>query len=292
MKSYVFLSVVTVTIALEAISTVHAATWDMKRLHESAASMCAVPAISESEEIALGREIAGRVLGAAPLIGDDAVQNYVNAVGRWVASQSERADLAWHFGVIDAIEFNAYAAPGGYVFITRALYDALDDEAQFAGVLGHAIASIVRRHHVTLLQKHGRLSAMTSAMNEVMALRQNPLLRYANSSMPEMLARGLDQAAVLEADHMAVVLAARAGYSPEAFLEVLQKLHARRGGGSSLADVLFSSHPLPRERVKKLYETMTASDQTLPGGQRPKLRRSVDTSNVTQPNAERHTPEP
>jgi len=290
MKSSIFLLIAAVTITLEAISPVHAGAWDLNRQRAIAASTPAASGISESEEIVLGREIAGRVLGAAPLIGDDALQNYVNAVGRWVASQSERADLPWHFGVIDAIEFNAYAAPGGYVFITRALYDALDDEAQLAGVLGHAIASIVRRHHLTILQKNAWLSATTKAANEVTVLGQISARGPMSSLAAEVFARGLDKAAVLEADHMAVVLAARAGYSPDAFLEVLQRLHARRGSSSD-ADPLFSTHPLPQERLKTLYETMTASDQALPGGQRPKLRRSGNASNVIQPNAGRHAPE-
>ena len=68
---------------------------------------------SKAEEIALGRGITGSLLGAAPLVKDEALQKYVNQVGRWVANQSERADLPWKFGVIDSADLNAFAAPGG-----------------------------------------------------------------------------------------------------------------------------------------------------------------------------------
>ena len=68
---------------------------------------------SQAEEIAVGREIAGNLLGAAPLVKDEALQKYVNSVGRWVATQSERPDLPWHFGVIESDDLNAFAMPGG-----------------------------------------------------------------------------------------------------------------------------------------------------------------------------------
>jgi predicted Zn-dependent protease len=67
---------------------------------------------SQNDEIAIGRQISGNLLGAAPLVNDVELQRYVNRVGRWVANQSERADLPWHFGVIESSDVNAFAAPG------------------------------------------------------------------------------------------------------------------------------------------------------------------------------------
>ena len=108
---------------------------------------------SKAEEIALGREITGSLLGAAPLVKDEALQKYVNQVGRWVANQSERADLPWKFGVIDSADLNAFAAPGGYVLLTKGLYLKMQSEAQLAGVLGHEIAHVVKKHQLKVLQK-------------------------------------------------------------------------------------------------------------------------------------------
>jgi Zn-dependent protease with chaperone function len=78
--------------------------------------------MSEAEEARIGQQIAGNLLGAAPLVRDDGLQRYVNQVGRWVALQSERPDLNWHFGVIESEDLNAFAAPGGYIFLTKGLY--------------------------------------------------------------------------------------------------------------------------------------------------------------------------
>src|SRR5687768_7724413 len=90
----------------------------------------ATTGVNEQDEIAVGRELAGRVLGAAPMVADAELQAYVNRVGRWVALQSERPDLPWRFGVIDSPSVNAFAAPGGYILITRGLYEILDNESQ------------------------------------------------------------------------------------------------------------------------------------------------------------------
>src|SRR5512142_2756101 len=107
----------------------------------------------ESEEIAIGRQIAGDLLGAAPLVKDARLQKYVNQVGEWVASQSERPDLPWHFGVIESEDVNAFAAPGGYIFVTKGLYRLLQNEADLAGVLGHEIGHVVKQHHLKILQQ-------------------------------------------------------------------------------------------------------------------------------------------
>ena len=87
------------------------------------------------EETRIGRQIAGNLLGAVPLVRDDKLQNYVNLVGNWVALQSGRKDITWRFGVLDTDDINAFAAPGGYVFLTKGLYRRLNNEAELAGVL-------------------------------------------------------------------------------------------------------------------------------------------------------------
>ena len=85
----------------------------------------ALAGFSQEEEVAIGRQAAGNILGAAPLVEDAKLQQYVNRVGRWIASQSERPDLDWHFGVIESNDINAFAAPGGYIFVTKGLYRVL-----------------------------------------------------------------------------------------------------------------------------------------------------------------------
>ena len=101
-----------------------------------------------AEEIAAGRQVAASLLAVVPTLNDPQLQRYVNQLGRWLASHSERPDLPWHFAVIDSPDLNAFAIPGGYILITRGLYQSLSDPAELAGVLSHEIAHVVARHHL------------------------------------------------------------------------------------------------------------------------------------------------
>lgn len=257
-------------LALAAVSPAEAQNIDLNRIFSIGRdAVTAVSGVSEQEELAMGREIAGRMLGAAPLVDDAETQAYVNRVGRWVAAQSERPDLPWRFAVIDTASINAFAAPGGYVLLTRGLYEILDNEAQLAGVLSHEIAHIVRRHHVTVLQKSAALSAGAQ-----LAQRDNrsALVNNMIGTGAEVFARGLDKGAEHEADAIGVVLAARAGYNPFGLIDVLQKLAARGAEDGSLA-LLFKTHPAPGDRLDELGMVLTPHLARLPAGREFDIRR-------------------
>lgn len=207
---------------------------------------------SVEEEIALGRNITGSLLGAAPLVKDDALQLYMNKVGRWVASQSERSDLPWKFGVIDSADLNAFAAPGGYVLITKGLYAKLQNEAQLASVLGHEIAHVVKKHQLKVLQKQQVVNAGSDWLKSKLG-KKNKLADKAIVTGAEISARGLDKDAEFEADRMGLVLAARAGYDAFSLAEVLQTLSQTNKSDGSVA-LLFKTHPAPDERLVKLSD--------------------------------------
>lgn len=208
---------------------------------------------STAEEIALGREITGSILGAAPLVKDDKLQQYVNKVGRWVASQSERADLPWKFGVIESSDLNAFAAPGGYVLITKGLYQQLNNEAQLAGILGHEIAHIVQKHQLKVLQKQQLVNIGADLITDKLS-KGNKLAQKAIGSGAEISARSLDKEAEYEADRMGVVLAVRAGYDAFGLPEVLQQIGQTNKTDNSVA-LLFKTHPHPDERLTKLGDS-------------------------------------
>ena len=202
---------------------------------------------SKDEEIAIGREITGNLLGAAPLVKDEALQKYVNSVGRWVASQSERPDLPWHFGVIDSEDLNAFSAPGGYVVITKGMYRKFTNEAQLAGVLGHEIGHVVKKHQLKILQKQQLLNAGASLLSDKLG-KDNKLVSKAIGSGAEISARSLDKSAEFEADRLGMSYATRAGYDPYGLTDVLQTLSQTNKSDSSVA-LLFKTHPLPEDRL-------------------------------------------
>ena len=208
---------------------------------------------SQAEEVALGREITGSILGAAPLVKDEALQKYVNHVGRWVASQSERADLPWKFGVIESADLNAFAAPGGYVLITKGLYQKLQNEAQLAGVLGHEIAHIVKKHQLKVLQKQQLLNAGAGWITDQFG-KKDKIAKKLIGNGAEISARSLDKDAEFEADRMGIVLASRAGYDAFGLVEVLQTIGQTNKSDNSVA-LLYKTHPAPDERLAKLGDS-------------------------------------
>lgn len=208
---------------------------------------------SQEEEVAIGKQIAGNLLGASPLVKDKRLQKYINNVGRWVASQSERPDLPWHFGVIETKDINAFAAPGGYIFVTRGLYQQLNSEAALAGVLAHEIGHVIRQHHLKILQQSSLVALGGEALSRQVG--NNEKVQQVIGSGAEVVARSLDKNAEFEADSIAVVLSARAGYDPFSFPGVLQGIgHIARDDNS--VELLFKTHPHPDERLDKLNVAM------------------------------------
>ncbi len=207
----------------------------------------------ESEEIAIGRQIAGNLLGASPLVKDAKLQKYVSQVGTWVASQSERPDLPWHFGVIQSDDVNAFAAPGGYIFVTLGLHRLLQNEADLAGVLGHEVGHVIRRHHLKILQQSKLVDAGSKALSKQVG--GSDKVQQLIGSGAEIVARGLDKDAEFEADRIGVVLATRAGYDAYGLPGVLQQIgHFAKDEGS--VALLFKTHPHPEDRLAKLDNAM------------------------------------
>lgn len=213
--------------------------------------------VTEPQEIELGGGIASSLLGAAPLLDNPAVQRYVNRVGRWIALQSERPDLPWHFGVLDDADINAFAAPGGYVFITKGLLARMNSEAELAGVLAHEISHVLRKHQLQALKKGARRELMADLADDAIKSRGgDERLSKLVSAGTELYARGLDKEDEFESDRMGVVLAARAGYDPYGLPAVLQTLQSINPADSNLA-LMFKTHPGFDRRLELLGPLMS-----------------------------------
>lgn len=204
--------------------------------------------IDEKQEVEIGRDIASTLLGAAPLVQNEAMQRYVNQVGRWLALQSERPDLPWQFGVLDAPQVNAFAAPGGFVFITRGLLERMRNEAELAGVLAHEIVHVLRKHHLKAIQKNAQANLAADALSAAMRDSNSAMRQKLVGFGTEMFARGLDKSDELEADRLGIIIAARAGYDAYGLPSVLQMLQAMNPEDSGLA-LMFKTHPAPAERL-------------------------------------------
>ncbi len=233
---------------------------DVKEVLSSSSNVLKEYSVEEETEI--GKNISGRLLGASQLVPDHQLQLYVNKVGRTVAAQSERKDLTWHFGVIQSPDVNAFAAPGGYVFVTKGLYQTLNSEAELAGVLAHEIAHVTKGHHLALLKKSSMINLGKLAAEKKIGDSNNKIIDGLVGNGAEIMARSLDKNSELEADTMGVVLAARAGYDPYALPIVLQQIGHSSASNASSTSLLFTTHPHPNERLDNLMKKMG----TLSGG--------------------------
>jgi predicted Zn-dependent protease len=200
------------------------------------------------------------------LWNDAAAQQRVNLVGRWVAMQTSRPDLPWAFGVIDTPEVNAFAAPGGYVMVTRGLYQLLSSDGEVAAVLAHEISHCVQRDHYNVIHKQ---EMATMGKDQVLSKanigNENPAVAFAKSHVEKhgatvMLAT-LDREAEYRSDKAAEIYVARAGMNPMALYSVLQKMTALGNQSAGLAQ-LYKTHPALDSRLDRIdkrdYEGLKA----------------------------------
>ncbi|MGB8635623.1 MAG: M48 family metalloprotease [Rhodanobacteraceae bacterium] len=223
------------------------------------------------EELALGPLIAGRVLGARPLWDNAGAQHRVNVIGRWLASQTSRPELPWTFGVIDSPEYNAFAAPGGYILVTRGLYQLVGNDQELAGVLAHEITHVVQRDHYEVIRKQQTMSGakelISSRVHTGGGLAGSLARDYVEKNGASILLTSLDRDAEYRADEFAEVYLARSGMNPLALYAILQKMLAMGSASGGLAE-LYKTHPSLDDRLDQI-------DQRAYGTLQPYLRRSV-----------------
>jgi len=214
--------------------------------------------ITEPEEIAMGRNIAAGLLGAAPVTRNAAQARYVNNVGRWLALHSGRPDLPWKFGILETSSVNAFATPGGNVFVTRGLLAQVKSESELAGILAHEIAHVALKHHLNDIRKQ----ASKGLVLDLASLRGGGLTGEAARAVArvglEGFARGLSRDDELEADRLGVVIAARSGYEPYGLPAVLQVLSALPQDTSGMG-LFLATHPSPADRLAALAVAMPPS---------------------------------
>ncbi|HYD80631.1 MAG TPA: M48 family metalloprotease [Paucimonas sp.] len=223
----------------------------------------AVKEPTEEEEIQIGQEFAATLVGAKPLDGDARLQRYVNTLGRWLALQTERPDLPWTFGVLDDPGFNAFATPGGHIFVTRGLINRMRSEAELAGVLAHEIGHVLKKHHLSAVKKNAWANILSEVGGKAIKMDDPRVKSYLVNFGRKLYASGLDQADEFEADRVGVVIAARAGFDAYGLPSVLQMLQAQ-SGQDGLFSLMFKTHPSPERRIEVLDGLMGGKFDKLP----------------------------
>lgn len=229
------------------------------------ASACGV---SEEREIALGRTNAEEIAAKYPLVTDSVVGAYVQALGMRLARGTSRPSLPWRFTVVDSKDVNAFALPGGFVYVNRGLIEHTRHMDELAGVLGHEIGHIVRRHSVQQLKRSGGTRVGIALFCGLTSFCDSQTARIAiDLGGAAWLARH-SRSAEAEADSEAVANTVRAGVSPEGIPTMFETMLSMRSSDPGLVQTFFGSHPVEEDRIATTRRLVESVD--------PSIRRSLE----------------
>ena len=234
--------------------------------------------MSEAQEIQLGREMDVQVRQEMGVYDDPELQRYVERIGMQLAKASERPNLPWHFAVVDEPAINAFALPGGYIYLTRGILPFLDNEAQLAGVLGHEIGHVTARHSAQQYTQ-ATSAGLGVALLSIFVPEARPFQGLTETALGVLfLKHGRDDER--QADQLGVKYTASTGWNPAGVAGMLRTLArldeasgSRRGVPTWLA-----THPAPGERVEEIQEFIAESPKIAATGEvdRTEFLRRID----------------
>lgn len=211
--------------------------------------------ISEGKEQALGDTIAQELNPALPLIHAPELVRYVNGVGQLLAQTSKRPDLPYRFYIINAPEVNAFALPGGHIYVTRGLIHQTGDLSELAGVLAHEIGHVAARHGVQKLERHLRTGSVVSTLYNLFLGGHPSILQHRSLQLGGRLwYLSHSREDELEADRLAVGYLRKSGVDPQGMITMLNGLLEEDRAVPETNSEWFSTHPLTQNRIDHLVE--------------------------------------
>jgi predicted Zn-dependent protease len=213
--------------------------------------------MSEAQEIAMGQQSDPEIRKEMGVVSDPRLQQYVDGIARRLAASTERPGLPWTFTVVDASAVNAFALPGGYIYLTRGILAHLNSEAELAGVLGHEIAHVTARHSAAQYSKQ-TAGSLGLLLGQIFVPELQPFGQVAEAGLGVLFLKfGRDDE--LQADDLGAGYATTQGWDPRGVANMLETL-GRLSEGSDRKGVpnWLSTHPMPADRVARLEERVVA----------------------------------
>lgn len=213
--------------------------------------------ISPQREVAMGQSFQSEVEKKYTPYGDQRLQEYVSEIGRKVAKNAGWQFPSYSFTVVKKEALNAFALPGGPIYITTGLLSKLENEAQLAGVLAHEVGHISARHHSTAMSRQFGFSTAANIAFTVTAQGESGInssqVRKAFGLFMNVIDSGFSRSSELQADRLGLVYMVEAGYPPEGLIGVFEIL-GKEGGGVGGLGQLFRSHPTENSRIDQVRE--------------------------------------
>lgn len=209
--------------------------------------------MSAAEEQQLGAAVSEKVRARYGVVQDANVHRYVALVGTALTQISDKPNFPWSFIVLDTDAVNAFAAPGGYVHITRGALALIQDEAELAGVLGHEIIHVTEQHTIRAIQKN---KSIQLGANETLSGNVALFNSLVDNVYLSILENGFGRTEENESDEKGVILANKIGYAPQGLAGFLTRLQERNKDATEKRG-LFASHPEMKERLDRLAKQIT-----------------------------------
>jgi predicted Zn-dependent protease len=229
-------------------------------------SLAACGGISQQQEVELGAQQAQQVNAQLPMLQDATINAYVNSLGNALARTTSRADLAWHFAVVNTDVINAFALPGGYIYVNRGVLEQASNESELASVLAHEIEHVVRRHSVKQMEEVNNANIGVALACTLTNVCNNQVAAAAIQVGGSAYFAKNSRADEVQADDGGFETLMRAGINPRGMLTFFQKLLAeeqRSGGGN--ASSWFSDHPGTEDRISDIQRLLNANANKLSG---------------------------
>jgi beta-barrel assembly-enhancing protease len=220
--------------------------------------------VSQQQEVQLGQQESAQIQQQLPLVQDPLINQYVTSLGNQIASKTSRADLQWQFYVVNTDVVNAFALPGGIVYVNRGVLERADKMDELAGVMGHEIEHVVRRHSVKQMeQMQGANVGVALACSLTNVCNNQAAAAAINVGGTAIFAK-FSREDEVQADEGGFHNVMNAGISPEGMLSFFQKLLAeeQQGGSSSAANSWFSDHPGTQDRIQDIQNMLSQVPQS------------------------------
>ncbi|HXT18635.1 MAG TPA: M48 family metallopeptidase [Gemmatimonadaceae bacterium] len=206
-------------------------------------------AISQQQEVQIGAEQAQQVNSQLPIVQDPAVNRYLNTLGDSIAHVTSRADLDWHFYMVNTNDFNAFALPGGYIYVNRGVAERSDTMDQFASVIAHEIGHVVLRHSVKQMEQMQGANLGATALCVLTSICNSGIAQAGIQVGGAAVFAKFSRTDEAQADAAGVDELVRAGINPNGMPQMFEKLLAERQSQPGALDAFFADHPLEEDRI-------------------------------------------
>jgi predicted Zn-dependent protease len=223
----------------------------MKRtiLAFAAAASVAACGVSTQQEVQMGQDEARQVNAQLPIISDPELNRYINVLGDSIARLTSRGTLDWQFFIVDSKEVNAFALPGGFIYINRGLIERAEKMDEVAGVLGHEIGHVVKRHTVKQMQQEQKANIAVTLGCILTSICNSGIGQTAINVAGGALFAKFSRTDEKEADDVGFDNVLRAGISPVGMVTMFQRLIDERTTNPTGVDAWFATHPTEEGRI-------------------------------------------